>query len=146
MFELLMWIASPPLVAPLGCSEDAIHAIKDPSVVRHGGAWHLFWSIRGTKRSHRIEYLTFPDWDQAGKFSRRILTLSPGYFCASQVFYFTSHQKWYLIYQVGEESRTPSLQPAWSATEDLADPDSWSKPVLLFERHPANVKMWIDFG
>jgi hypothetical protein len=61
------------------------------------------------------------------------------------VFYFTPHKKWYLIYQASDERRKPSLQPAWSTSEDLSDPASWTKPTLLFDEHPSNVQMWIDF-
>jgi hypothetical protein len=50
-----------------------------------------------------------------------------------------------LVYQVIDQSRKPALQPAYSRTTDITDPNSWTKPVLLFTKNPDNVKMWIDF-
>jgi len=139
------WSASPVLVSPAMRPDDPCHAIKDPSIARHGDRWHLFCTIRSQKRTHQIEYLSFDDWKNANSAQRHVLKLSDGYFCAPQVFYFTPHQKWYLICQVSDESRKPSLQPAWSTASRIDEPDSWSKPTLLFAEQPDNVKMWIDF-
>jgi hypothetical protein len=138
------WKATGPLIAPLDRG-DRYYSIKDPSIVRHGNAWHLFCTVRGRQRSHQIEYLTFADWSPAAQPKRQMLQLTDGYFCAPQVFYFRPHRKWYLLYQVVEKSRKPALQPAWSATSDLTDPSSWSAPKLLFAKEPAGVRMWIDF-
>ena len=139
------WTVGAPLVAPVERPEDPCHAIKDPTIVRYKGRWHLFCSIRSQKRSHQIEYLTFTDWKDANAARRHVLTLSDGYFCAPQVFHFSPHRKWVLICQVVDKSRKPALQPACSTTEDIADPASWSKPVLLFRQPPATVRRWIDF-
>jgi len=140
-----VWTVSEPLVKPARRPNDSYYSIKDPTVVRFEGRLHLFCTIRGQKRSHQIEYLSFPEWSQADGAERHILPLTNGYYCAPQVFFFSPHKKWYLIYQVQDPTRKPSLQPAYSTTTDLTDPDSWSKPKLLFDQHPDNVKMWIDF-
>jgi hypothetical protein len=139
------WRLGPPLVAPARRPDDLCHAIKDPSVVFHGGRWHLFCTIRSARRTHQIEYLSFADWPQADAAPRQVLTLTDGYFCAPQVFFFTPQKRWYLIHQVGDPDRRPQLQPAFSAATDLADPAAWSKPALLFSRSPENVRQWIDF-
>lgn len=139
------WTVGPLLLGPAERPTDPCHSIKDPTIVFWNGRWHLFCTIRSKIRSHQIEYLTFPDWKEVGKAERHVLTLTDGYFCAPQVFYFTPHQRWYLIYQVIDKSRQPALQPAFSTTKDLANPQSWSKPKLLFERAPDNVQRWIDF-
>jgi hypothetical protein len=139
------WVATGPLVAPAARPDDPCHAIKDPTVVRHDDRWHLFCTIRSRKRTHQVEYLSFADWPDADKATRHVLKLTDGYFCAPQVFYFTPHKKWYLVYQTAEPSRKPTLQPAFSTTADLGDPASWTKPTLLFREHPENVKAWIDF-
>jgi hypothetical protein len=139
------WESTGPLVAPAERPDDPCHAIKDPTVVRHGGRWHLFCTIRSKKRTHQIEYLSFTDWDHGNKATRHVLKLTDGYFCAPQVFYFTPHRKWYLIYQVSEPSRKPQLQPAFSTTATLGDPKSWTKPTLLFKKPPEGVTRWIDF-
>jgi glycosyl hydrolase family 62 len=139
------WTVSRPLVGPVDHGGDRCYSIKDPSVVRYDGRWHLFCTVRGKRRTHQIEYLSFADWKDAGRAKRHLLDLTEGYYCAPQVFFFSPQKKWYLIYQVQDPSRRPSLQPAYSTSDDLSDPKSWSKPKLLFDEHPANVKMWIDF-
>jgi len=139
------WMISPPLVYPAQRPPEVVYSVKDPTIVHCQGRWHLFCTIRGQKRSHQIEYICFEDWKNANAAKRYVLTLSEGYFCAPQVFYFTPHKKWYLICQVSDESRKPSLQPAYSTTSDIAEPNSWSKPVLLFSKQPDNVNAWIDF-
>ena len=37
------------------------------------------------------------------------------------------------------------MHPACSTTEDIADPNSWSAPVPLYDERPANLQGWIDF-
>jgi hypothetical protein len=139
------WVATRPLVAPAERPEDPCHAIKDPSIVRYGDRWHLFCTIRSRHRTHQIKYLTFADWRDADRAERHVLKCTDGYFCAPQVFYFTPHRRWYLLYQIARPSRKPGIQPAFSTTTDVGDADSWSKPALLFEQVPDNVTAWIDF-
>ncbi|MCC6444950.1 MAG: hypothetical protein IT210_16030 [Armatimonadetes bacterium] len=140
------WTLSRPLVSPAQRPDDRCFSVKDPTAVFYRGRWHLFCTIRSVKRTHQIEYLSFPDWESAGSAPRRILTVRDGYFCAPQVFYFRPHKKWYLIYQVGEPGRKLGLQPAFSTTDNIADPDSWSPAKLLFpQEDPAGVGGWIDF-
>jgi hypothetical protein len=77
--------------------------------------------------------------------TRHILKCRDGYFCAPQVFYFHPHEKWYLVYQVIQEERTPGLQPAYSTTDNLEDPTSWTQAELFFPEGPEGVSKWIDF-
>lgn len=139
------WSLSPPLIGPATRPDDPCHSIKDPTVVFHDGKWHLFATIRSKKRTHQIEYLSFTDWAKADAAPRHVLRLTDGYFCAPQVFYFTPHRRWYLIYQTADPSRKPALQPAFSTTTTLGDPASWTRPKLLFERNPEGIRAWIDF-
>ncbi len=139
------WRVSPPLVSPANRIEDPCHAIKDPSIVNDRGRWHLFCSIRSQKRSAQIEYLSFDAFENANKANRYVLKLTEVNFGAPQVFYFSPHRLWYLIYQVIDPARKPVLQPAYSTTRDISDPTSWTKPLLLFSEHPEYIKMWIDF-
>jgi hypothetical protein len=74
-----------------------------------------------------------------------VLSITNGYFCAPQVFYFQPHRKWNLIYQALDTNRTVALQPAYSTSSDIANPDSWTAPALLYPAHPAGVESWIDF-
>lgn len=139
------WTASAPLVSPAARTEDPCDSVKDPTIVFHEGRWHLFTTIRSKKRTHQIEYLSFTDWKEANAAPRHILTFNSGYFCAPQVFYFTPHKKWYLLHQMSDPSRKPSLQPAVSTTENIGDPSSWSKAQMLFKEQPKSVTGWIDF-
>ncbi len=139
------WTLGEPVLAPVDPADDHRYSVKDPTIVRHGGRWHLFCTVRSEKRSHQIEYLSFADWPQANAAKRHVLNLTDGYYCAPQVFYFTPHKTWYLICQVSDETRKPALQPAWSTNNRIDDPAGWTRPVLLYERHPDNVSMWIDF-
>jgi hypothetical protein len=73
------WTCNAPLVSPARRPADPCYSVKDPTLVRHDGRWHLFCTIRSEKRSHQIEYLTFEDWPKANGASRHILTLTNGY-------------------------------------------------------------------
>lgn len=140
------WNISPPLVAPATRTDDPCLSVKDPSVVFADGRWHLFCTIRSQKRTHAIEYLSFADWRDADKAPRRILTCWNGYFCAPQVFYFTPHKKWYLIFQMSDPAHKPQPYfPAFSTTTTIGDPSSWSKPSPLLDAKPAGTKAWLDF-
>ena len=139
------WTVGAPVLSAAKRPEDPCFSVKDPSIVSFGDRWHLFCTIRSQKRTHQIEYLSFADWGEAAQAKRHILTISDGYFCAPQVFYFTPHKKWYLIYQASDPARKPSLQPAWSTADDVARHQSWTMPTMLFDEHPGNVSMWIDF-
>jgi hypothetical protein len=139
------WTLGPPVLSPLQRPGDTTYSVKDPTIVRFDGRWHLFCSIRGKERSHQIEYISFRNWDETDRAERHILGLTDGYYCAPQVFYFTPQKKWYLICQVIDQSRKPALQPAFSTSDNIADPGSWTSPTLVFKQHPDNISMWIDF-
>jgi hypothetical protein len=139
------WTASEPVLAAADHDGDRYHALKDPTIVRDGGRWHVFCTLRGAERSHQIEYLAFRDWSDAKNARRTTLKVTGGFFCAPQVFYFRPHKQWYLVYQVVDQSRKPALQPAFSTTTKIADPASWTKPQLLFADASKGVNSWIDF-
>src|SRR5262245_28453748 len=75
------WKCSAPLVEPVTRPEDPCRSIKDPSLVRYDGRWHVFCTIRSQKRTHQIEYLSFADWEQANASTRHVLAVTNGYFC-----------------------------------------------------------------
>jgi hypothetical protein len=139
------WKVSPPLVLPEDVGGISCYSVKDPSVVRYDGRWHLFCTIRGKERSHAVVYLSFADWKDAGKAQRHLLAMHDGYFCAPQVFYFTPHKRWYMICQAASEEWEPNYQPAFATSADLADPGSWSKLRPLYEKKPDNTEAWLDF-
>jgi hypothetical protein len=140
------WKTSPPLidVGPGRMAADPLLAIKDPTVVYHGGLWHVFATVRAKSGKVDIEYLSFADWSKANAASRFVLGLHDQYYCAPQVFYFTPHRKWYLIYQLAEKTRVPPFGPCFSTTTNLADPQSWSSPQPMLTHAPEKPK-WLDF-
>ncbi|MFO1499254.1 MAG: hypothetical protein U1G07_12810 [Verrucomicrobiota bacterium] len=119
------WLLPSPVLSPADRPNDPCYSVKDPSVVYFEGRWHLFSTIRSVKRSHQIEYVSFKDWTDAPRAPRHVLTLTNGYFCAPQVFYFTPQQRWYLICQALDSNRKVPLQPAFSTSPDLSRPQSW---------------------
>ncbi|HPP53838.1 MAG TPA: C45 family autoproteolytic acyltransferase/hydrolase, partial [Thermoguttaceae bacterium] len=125
------WQIGPPLVEPVQPEGDVCYSVKDPSIVFHNGRWHLFCTVRGQKRSHQIEYLSFADWKEANGARRIRLENHEGFFCAPQVFYFTPHKKWYLICQASDPAWNPKYGAAFATTENLADPASWTGLRLL---------------
>lgn len=140
------WQASGPLieVGPGKHAPDPHVSIKDPTFVFQDGRWHLFATLRMKSGKVDIEYLSFIDWPQANAAPRHILAMHDQYYCAPQMFYFTPHQKWYLVYQLADKSRTPAFGPCFSTTTTLADPKSWTKPQPMVTNAPAKPK-WLDF-
>lgn len=142
------WELSAPLIAPVERPDDPYVSVKDPTLVFHEGLWHVFMTIR--PRGHTpIEYVSFDKWENADKAPRHVLAVREKYFCAPQVFYFRPHKKWYLVYQVGEPDRRLKHQPAYSTTDTIADPSSWTKTRLFFpeddppSRKEAGLDYWI---
>lgn len=138
------WVASAPVLQPDRTAADPQISVKDPTVVRHGGRWHLFCTLRQDSGKVDIVYLNFADWADAADAKQTILNLHDQYYCAPQVFYYRPHRKWYLVYQMADQRQKPSFGPAWSCTETLDDPVSWSKPRWLLSSWPEG-RRWIDF-
>ncbi len=129
------WLYSAPLVSPERRDQDPSRAQKDPTVVFHDGRWHLFMTVKLPGRS-AIEYCSFTDWDEADSSPRQLLKISDSdYFCAPQVFYFTPHKKWYLIYQMGIP-QSKKMWVAYSTTIDIGDPHSWTKASAALDGGP----------
>jgi hypothetical protein len=140
------WTTTGPLLTP-GPGRDAADphvSVKDPTFVFHEGRWHLFTTVRMKSGKVEIEYVNFPEWSQAEQAPRHVLALHDQYYCAPQVFYFTPHHRWYLVYQLADSRRRPSFGPCFSITETLADPKSWSRPEPMVTNAPAEPK-WLDF-
>jgi hypothetical protein len=125
------WELSAPLIRPEKRDTDPSVAVKDPSVVFHEGKWHVFMTIKCPGYSI-IEHVAFDQWDKADGAKRTVLKVHDSkYWCAPQVFYFRPHKKWYLVYQAGMEGRK-LMQVAYSTTQDIADPASWTKAKSFF--------------
>lgn len=138
------WQASSPVLEPDRTGPDPQIALKDPTIVRFGDRWHLFCTVRQESGKVDIAYLNFADWSEAPQAKRHLLGLHDQYYCAPQVFYYRPHARWYLLYQMADDRQKPSFGPAWSSTETLDDPRSWSKPRWLLDTWPEGRK-WLDF-
>lgn len=138
------WRMSPPLLEAVSAPGDTRYSVKDPSVVFDGKRWHVFCTVRGKERSHRIEHITFADWEHTAQATRQMLTLHDGFFCAPQVFFFTPHRRWYLICQASSPDWSPAYGAAFATTEDIGHPGSWSALQPLGAR-PAGDKAGLDF-
>jgi Glycosyl hydrolase family 62 len=141
----LRWQTPAPVLLPRNVAGQPFHSVKDPSIVRYNGKWHLFCTVRGSKRSHAIIYLAFADWKDANKAKRHVLPMHAGYFCAPQVFYFRPQKTWYLICQAADDAWSPRYRPAFATSKNIGDPKAWSKLKPLLDRKPAGAKAWLDF-
>lgn len=138
------WTSSAPLIAPR-TDQAGLYGLKDPSIVRVDGKYHVFMTTAGEK-GWGVAYTSFRDWADAGKSPVVPLeksAMGPGYRAAPQVYYFAPQKLWYLVYQGGD--------PLYSTTRTLDDPGSWSAPKPFFKTAPAIVKErtgqaeWLDF-
>ncbi|MGJ3241847.1 MAG: non-reducing end alpha-L-arabinofuranosidase family hydrolase [Opitutales bacterium] len=120
------WKTGQPIIDPQAFGNDDWIALKDPSIVRHQGRYHLFGTLRGKTRSHALAYTSFADFDEAEKSRPVVLPNHDGYAAAPQVFYFAPHEKWYLICQAAKDEWGPRGQAAYATTDDISDPDSWT--------------------
>jgi hypothetical protein len=125
------WEYSSPLISPERRDHEQSRAQKDPTVVFFDGKWHVFMTVKLPGRS-AIEYCSFEAWEDADRSRRTILRISDSdYYCAPQVFYFTPHKKWYLVFQMGAPG-AKFMWVAYSTTSTIDDPDSWTQaqPIL----------------
>lgn len=138
------WVSTGPILSAKSDPANparAMAAIKDPSIVRYNGRWHVY-ATTATKEGHwGMLYTSFADWKDAASAPQYYMDDNPnlrGYHCAPQVFYFRPQQKWYLIYQ--------SQHPQFSTTDDISKPETWSKPQNFFPAQPQTVVQgWIDY-
>lgn len=137
----LRWKSSGVLIAPVSDDKHEIVSVKDPSVVRYNGLWHVYATTANKQGQWSIAYLNFKDWSNAAMAKPYYIDQNPdlrGYHCAPQVFYFRPHKKWYLIYQ--------SQQPQYSTTDDLAKPETWTRPENFFADRPSGMpRLPIDY-
>ena len=141
-----LWEYSAPLIAPVVRPDRPSRAQKDPTVVFYDGKWHIFMTVKLPGQS-AIEYCSFEKWDDANRSPRTILVVSDSdYYCAPQVFYFTPHRKWYLIYQMGVAGAS-KMWVAYSTTTNIADPNSWTsaRPILDGGEHDPRQVGGLDY-
>ncbi len=138
----LKWTSSDILVRPVSDETHEIVSVKDPTIVRYQGKWHIYATVYSTSaKTWSMVYLNFKDWSEASKAKLHFVDQNPGltgYHCAPNLFYFRPHKKWYLVFQ--------SQQPQYCTTDDISDPESWTEPKDFFETKPAGApRLWIDY-
>lgn len=134
----LQWIASDVLVKPASDARGIV-SVKDPSIVRYHGRWHIYATTADTNGAWGMVYLSFTNWADAANAKPYYLDQNPnlrGYHCAPQVFYFRPQKEWYLIYQSGP--------PQYSTADDLTKPETWTKPESFFS-NDSRRRSWLDF-
>jgi hypothetical protein len=138
----LKWKSTGELVSPISDAAHTIVSVKDPTVVRYNGLWHIYATAYSTSaRTWSMVYLNFKDWSEAPKAKLTYIDVNPnlrGYHCAPSLFYFRPHRKWYLVFQ--------SQQPQYCTTEDISRPETWTKPQDFFAAKPSGApRLWIDY-
>ncbi|MCA8994527.1 MAG: hypothetical protein KDA88_21290 [Planctomycetaceae bacterium] len=124
-------------------------SVKDPSIVRFGGKWHLFCTLRKLKEGDgriRIGYLSFENWEDAQQQDWSVLTLTMSYHGAPQIFWFEPHQKWYLIYQAADDKRGLKYGPCFSTNDRIDEPAGWTLPEPLYvveDGMKAGLDFWV---
>ncbi|PRX96696.1 non-reducing end alpha-L-arabinofuranosidase family hydrolase [Allonocardiopsis opalescens] len=140
------WSSSGVLISPQRDATHDIVSVKDPSVVYHGGQWHVFATTANTAGGWSLTYTRFNDWSNAAgarQYHLDTTAIGRGYRAAPQVFYYAPQGLWYLVYQTG--------LPSYSTTRDISDPYSWSAPRNFQDRMPPIVEEnignghWLDF-
>lgn len=138
----LRWTSSDVLIRPVSDESHTIVSVKDPTVVHYNGLWHIYATAYSTSaKTWTMVYLNFKDWPDAPKAKLTYIDVNPalrGYHCAPHLFFFTPHNKWYLVFQ--------SQQPQYCTTEDISKPETWTAPRNFFEKMPASApRLPIDY-
>ncbi len=138
----LKWISSDVLIRPVSDERHTIVSVKDPTIVRYNDLWHVYATVYSTTaRTWTMAYLNFKDWSDAPNAELQFVDENPnlrGYKCAPHLFYFTPHEKWYLVFQ--------SQPPQYCTTDDISKPETWSVPQNFFDRMPASTpRLPIDY-
>ncbi|GAA2630400.1 non-reducing end alpha-L-arabinofuranosidase family hydrolase [Streptomyces vastus] len=134
------WSSSGPLISPKPDATHNIAGIKDPTVVRYNGKYHVFASTASSS-GYNLVYLNFNDWSQAGSATHHYLdrtAIGSGYRAAPQVFYNAPQRLWYLVYQTGNAS--------YSTNPDISNPNGWSAPRNFYSSMPDIIRQNIGNG
>lgn len=97
-------------------------SVKDPSIVYSAGKYHLFYTARNKAvGGWQMGYVSALQISQLNTSTRSYMSALNGgsYFCAPEVFWFSSKNKWYLVYQSG-------LGASFSTNTDIANAMGWS--------------------
>ena len=110
-------------------------ALKDPTVIRDKGAFHLFATVRGGARSHRLLQTSFARFSDSPLAPRDFVDVGVEFAAAPQVMWFTPWKKWLLLFQ-----GWPPYGPWWTTADALTGP--WAPARALDVDH---VPQALDF-
>jgi len=126
----LQWVSTGPLISPKNANWKSI---KDPSVVKYNGTYHVYATYYDT--SYKSMYTSFTDWNNAQAAPHISMNgTTVGNSVAPQVFFFRPHNKWYLITQWGG---------AYSTTDDISRPNWTAKKKLLQGEPAGSLDFWV---
>ena len=126
----LRWTSTAPLISPKNAGWASI---KDPSVVKYNGTYHVYATYYDT--SYKSMYTSFTDWNNAQQAPHISMNGSRvGNTVAPQVFFFRPHNKWYLITQ---------WPGTYATTDDIRNPN-WSAKQRLLQGEPSGaLDFWV---
>jgi len=126
----LSWTSTGPLISP---KTPGWVSIKDPSVVKYNGTYHVYATYYDT--AYKSMYTRFTDWNSAQQAPHISMNGSRvGNAVAPQVFFFRPHNKWYLITQ---------WPGTYATTDDIANPN-WSAKQKLLQGEPSGaLDFWV---
>ena len=140
----LKWISTAPLVVPVNDDTHTLQSIKDPTIARIDGRWHIYATAHmtspRTNKTFNMVHVSFADWKDAPKAPLFYLDNNPnftGYKCAPELFYFTPQKKWYFTFQ--------TQPPVYCTSDTPGDPNSWTKPEPFFARGTPMPRLPIDY-
>ena len=141
-------IGKPILKAGTAGTFDDI-SVKDPSIFRHQGNWHLFYTSKPSRNARQfvdgVGYVSAPTLAGLKRAKRYNINAIVGHeVIAPQIFYFTPHNLWYLIAQTPCDGPR-QLDPIYLTNPDIGDVDGWSKPKIIDTNRPNKDVFWIDF-
>lgn len=126
----LQWVSTGPLISPKNANWKSI---KDPSVVKYNGTYHVYATYYDT--AYKSMYTSFTDWNNAQAAPHVSMNgTTVGNSVAPQVFYFRPHNKWYLITQ---------WAGAYSTTDDISKPNWTAKKKLLQGEPSGALDFWV---
>jgi hypothetical protein len=136
------WTVGAPVLLPGPPGSIDETSVKDPTVVRHDGRWHVFYTARG-RGEYTTATVSAASWEALRDAPRHPVKTLRGrksaYGCAPQVFFFEPQKTWYLIAQ----TRDANYQPVYVTTATIERPDSWTGAAFLVEKDEK--PKWIDF-
>jgi len=155
VFPYRRWFVSEPVLqaGAAGTFDDI--SVKDPTIVRYGGKYHLFYTSKASwaaaknyehlsKGRSAVVYVAAETLEGLKDAERHNLSEIYEYvIVAPQVFYFAPQKKWYLVAQTLVDAR-PDLMPIYMTNDDVGDVRGWSKPKELKTRK-SHDGFWIDF-